>query len=210
MKTRFDGSAKSYLRIAGLGVLAGLAVVFFLAIPDHPLWGFRRWSAATFGFWMCSTSRIVLTSKNRTCGAINAGLYIFLMFLVTTVGQSTLLFRSGGTPFVSLPEMAAHSVPGWLWYSLPPAALCAALGAVLWSGRKRTQWGKILRLLPACFLLAETALLLAGLLTQGTNLFSVLTDLGCLIWYLAACGFFRRVAAIFRRRFQKNFSKSQE
>lgn len=200
MKTRFDGSAKSYLRIAGLGVLAGLAVVFFLAIPDHPLWGFRRWSAATFGFWMCSTSRIVLTSKNRTCAAVGAGLYIFLMFLVTTAGQSVLLFRSGRTLFTSLPEMAAHHVPGWLWYSLPPAVLCAALGAVLWSGRKQTMWGKFLRILPACFLLAETALLLAGLLVHGTNLFSVLTNLGCLIWYLAASGFFRR--------FPKNFERN--
>ncbi len=207
MKTRFDGSAHSYLRIAGLGLLAGLAVVFFLAIPDHPLWGFHRWSAATFGFWMCSTSRIVLTSKTRTCGAVGAGLYIFLMFLVTTVGQSALLFRSGGTPFASLPELAAHSVPGWLWYSLPPAMLCAALGAVLWSGRKRTRWGNILRILPACFLLAETALLLKNVAAHGTDLFSALTDLGCLIWYLAASGFFRRIAPIFRR-FQKNFERN--
>lgn len=195
MKTRFDSSGNSFLRIVGLGVLAGLAVVFFLAIPDHPLWGFHRWSAATFGFWMCSTSRIVLTSKTRTCGAIHAGLYIFLMFLITTAGQSVLLFQSGGTPFASLPELAAHSVPGWLLYSLPPAMLCAALGAVLWSGRKPTMWGRLLRILPACFLLAETALLVADLLTHGTNLFSVLTDLGCLIWYPAAS-------------FQKNFERN--
>ena len=72
-----------------------------------------------------STSLIVLFSENRKCAAFNAGIYIFLMFFITTAHQSLQIYQSGVTQFNSLSELAVNHIGGWLLYSIPPALVCA-------------------------------------------------------------------------------------
>lgn len=184
MKALFRDKLKSYVLVTALGLLAGLSVVFFVELPDDSFWSFYYWSSSTFGFWMFSTSLIVLFSENRKCAAINAGIYIFLMFLVTTVHQSLQLYRSGATQFQSLSELMLNHIGGWLLYSVPPALVCAVLGIILWSGRKNTIWGKLLRAMPAVFLFAETVILFYSVFAHHTRFFPALSDLGCFLAYL--------------------------
>ena len=137
--------------MAVLGLLAGFSVVFFIEVPDNGFWSFYYWSSSTFGFWMFSASLIVLFSENRKCAAINVGIYIFLMFLITTVHQSFRLYRSGAMQQESLSQLLPKHIGGWLLYSVPPAFVCAVLGIILWSGRKNTICGKLLRAMPPFF-----------------------------------------------------------
>ena len=125
MKFFFKDELKSYLFVIALGVLAGVSVVLFIELPDNNLLSFYYWSSSTFGFWMFSTSLIVLFSENRKCAAINAGTYIFLMFLITTAHQSYYIYRSGAMQFNSLYKLVANHIGGWLLYSIPPALVCA-------------------------------------------------------------------------------------
>lgn len=123
MKSLFKDNAKSYLLLVILGILAGFSVVFFCELPDNSLWAFYYWSSNTFGFWMFSASLIVLFSEKRKCAAINAGIYIFLMFLITTAYKSFRLYWDGNTPFHSLLDLSVNSIYGWLLYSIPNALL---------------------------------------------------------------------------------------
>lgn len=184
MKPIFKDKLMSYFLISACGVLAGFAVVLHCELPDNELWSFYYWSASTFGFWMFSTSLIVLFSENRKCAAVNSGIYIFLMFFITTAYKSLSMFREGLTPFQTLGELTLNSITGWLLYSIMPAVVCAVLGLVLWSGRKNTVLGKILRLLPMLFITAETIVMLYYVLTTHTKLFSALTNLLCLAAYI--------------------------
>ena len=183
MKVFFRDKLKSYCLVIALGILAGLSVVLFIELPDNSLWSFYYWSSSTFGFWMFSTSLIVLFSENRKCAAFNAGIYIFLMFFITTAHQSLQIYQSGVTQFNSLSELAVNHIGGWLLYSIPPALVCALLGIVLWSGRKNSLWGKTLRLLLAVFMLIETVILFYWVFTCKTKLFSALSDFACLLAY---------------------------
>lgn len=176
MQTVFRDNAKTYLLMIVFGVLAGLSVVFFCELPHNELWDFYYWSSSTYGFWMCSTSLIVLFSEKRKCAAINAGIYIFLMFFITTIYKSFRLYWDRYTPFESLLEMSVNSIFGWLLYSIPAALLCAVLALVLWSGREKTYWGKLLRIMPAIFILSETIFLFYQVFTGHTKLFSAITD----------------------------------
>lgn len=184
MKTIFFDKLKSYLTVLALGVLAGLLVVLFCELPDNELWAFYDWSASTYGFWAFSTSLIVLCSEKRKSAAINAGIYIFVMFFITTLYKSFRMYWDGNTPFHSLIEVSVNSLYGWVLYSILPAAVCAALALVLWSGRNNTMFGKFLRIAPAVFIFLETALLFYSVFAVHTKLFSAATNLICLILYL--------------------------
>ena len=184
MKALFRHNLKSYALVTALGLLAGFSVVLFIELPDNSFLSFYYWSSSTFGFWVFSTSLIVFFSESRKCAAINAGIYIFLMFLITTVHQSFRLYRSGATQFRSLSELMLNHIGGWLLYSVPPALVCAALGIILWYGRKNTIWGRLLCAMPAVFLFAETVILFYSVSAHHTRFFSALSDLGCLLVYL--------------------------
>jgi len=184
MKSIFFDRLKSYLTVLALGVLAGLLVVLFCELPDNELWAFYDWSASTYGFWMFSTSLLVLCSEKRKSAAINTGIYIFVMFFITTLYKSFRMYWDGNTPYNSLIEVSIYSIYGWLLYSVLPAALCAALALVLWTGRKNNSFGKILRIAPAVFILLETVLLFYNVFAIHTKLFSAVTNLICLMLYL--------------------------
>lgn len=183
MRVLFRDSVKSYAVVLLLAILAGALVGLFLEFPRDNLWNFYDWSAKNFGFWMFSTSLLVLTSEKRKTAAFNSALYIFVMFLLTTVHQTLRLYEAGNAPFSSLSAFVSAHLSGWLLYSVPSALLCGVCGAVLWSGRKNHRFGKLLRTLPAVFLFLETLLRFFRVFTAHTELFSAVTDLLCLFAY---------------------------
>ena len=182
-RTLLQGRPLHYLLTAVFGILGGLLVVFIFEFPSDGLWAAAYWSTSVYGFWIFTTSLLVLWSEKRHVACIGSGLYIFFMFLVTTVYMSLRLFYRGSTPYETLFGMALHSISGWLWYSTPPALLCAGLAAVLWGGRKAGTIGAVLRWLPFAFLCLETGCLLFYVFTQSTRLFPALTDLLCTAGY---------------------------
>ena len=141
LKVLFRDKLKSYFFVVALGLLAGFSVVFFIEVPDNGFWSFYYWSSSTFGFWMFSASLIVLFSENRKCAAINVGIYIFLMFFVTTIHQSFRLYRSGAMQQESLSQLIPNHIGGWLLYSVPPAFVCAVLG-IIHGPAEKTRYGE--------------------------------------------------------------------
>ena len=172
-----------FLLTAAAGIIGGLLVAFFFEFPSDGLWAAAYWSTSVCGFWIFTISLLVLWSEKRHVACIGSGLYILFMFLVTTVYMSLRLFYRGGTPYETLFDMALHSLPGWLWYSISPALLSAGLAAVLWGGRKAGTVGTVLRCLPFAFLCLETGCLFCYVFTQSTRLFPALTDLLCTAGY---------------------------
>lgn len=172
-----------FLLTAAAGIIGGLLVAFFFEFPSDGLWAAAYWSSSVYGFWIFTTSLLVLWSEKRHVACIGSGLYIFFMFLVTTVYMSLRLFYRGSTPYETLFGMALHSISGWLWYSIPPALLSAGFAAVLWGGRKAGTVGTVLRCLPFVFLCLETGWLFFYVFTQNTRLFPALTDLLCTAGY---------------------------
>ena len=182
-RTLLRGCPAHFLLTASAGILGGLLVAFIFEFPSDGLWAAAYWSTSVYGFWIFTTSLLVLWSEKRHVACIGSGLYIFFMFLVTTVYMSLRLFYRGGTPYETLFDMTLHSFSGWLWYSTPPALLCAGLAAVLWGGRKAGTIGAVLRWLPFAFLCLETGCLLFYVFTQSTRLFPALTELLCTAGY---------------------------
>ncbi len=167
--------------VAVLGIAAGGLVALFLWLPDNLLWDFSYFSSDTYGFWMITTALVVLFSAKRHIAAINAGVYVFFLFLITTAFQSLRLFYTGShTPYATVREMVAESIGGWLWYSIAPAIICAMLGFILWGARKNTAFGRLLLFAPAVFLMMETCYLLFYVLAYQTKLFSALSDIACI------------------------------
>lgn len=182
--TLFQGRIRDYMLVAAFGIAAGMLVALFLWLPDNSLWDLSYFSSDTYGFWMFTTALIVLFSAKRHIAAINAGVYVFFLFLITTAFQSLRLFRTGShTPFANVGEMAAKSMVGWFWYSIVPAIICAALGLLLWGARKNTKIGKLLLFSPLVFLVIETGYLLFCVFAHQTKLFSALTDIACIGGY---------------------------
>ena len=184
MKVFFKDSIKSYLLVFLLSVLAGLSVVICLMLPNNNLWSFSYWSSSTYGFWICTISLIVLLSEKRKTAVINTSMYVFMIFLITTIYQLIKMHFNSYTPFDSLMEIPINSINGWLLYSIIPAVICGALGAILYSGREDKIYGKILCIMPAIFILIETIILFISVFTKQMKLFSAITDLICLILYI--------------------------
>ncbi len=193
----FQGRVKDYILVAVLGIAAGMLVALFLWLPDNSLWDFSYFSSDTFGFWMFTTAIVVLFSAKQYIAAINAGVYVFFLFLITTAFQSPRLFHTGShTPYVTVGEMAAESIDGWLWYSIATAIICAMLGFILWGARKNTTFCKLLLFAPLAFLVIETCYLLFCVFVHQTKLFSALTDIACIGSY---CRIIKRFLSMKRK-----------
>lgn len=196
--TLFRGRIRDYILVAVLGIAAGMLVALFLWLPDNSLWDFSYFSSDTYGFWMFTTAFVVLFSAKRHITAINAGLYVFFLFLITTAFQSLRLFHPGShTPYATVGEMTVESIGGWLWYSIAPAVICAVLGFILWGARKNTTLGKLLLFAPLAFLVIETCYLLFCVFAHQTKLFSAFTDIACIGAY---CLIIKRLLSMKRRR----------
>lgn len=179
--TLFQGRIRDYILVAIFGIISGALASLFLWLPENSLWDFSYFSSNTYGFWMFSTAVIVLLSSKRHIAAINVGIYVFFLFLLTTVFQSLRLFYRGThAPFATAGEMAAGSIGGWLWYSIVPSVICAVPGFILWGARENTVFGKLLLFAPLAFLAIETCYLLFCVFAYQTRLFSLLTDIACI------------------------------
>ena len=109
----FYGRTRNYILTAALGIAAGLLTASFLWLPDSTLWDFSYFSSDAYGFWMLTTAIIVLFSEKRYVAAINAGVYVFFLFLITTVFQSLKMFCSSEfTPFETIGELIIGSIGG--------------------------------------------------------------------------------------------------
>lgn len=163
----------------------------------NDLWAFSYWSSETFGFWMFSTSSIVLLSEKRKIATINSIIYFFVMFLITSIYKSFRAYLNGYTPYNSLIDLSLNSMYGWLLYSVPPAIICGILGAILWSRRKNNIYSKILCILPVVFIFVESIILFRCLFINHTKLLSAITDL---IWFALYVVFLKKLVFVKRNK----------
>ena len=75
------GRPAHFLLTAAAGILGGLLVAFIFEFPSDGLWAAAYWSTSVYGFWIFTTSLLVLWSEKRHVACIGSGLYIFFMFL---------------------------------------------------------------------------------------------------------------------------------
>ena len=123
LKTLFRNRVRSYLFICLLGLLAGGLVAGFSRFPFDTLWSFSSFSSATIGFWMFTTSLIVVTSESPRTAGINAGIYVGVKFVVTDLHKTARLFQAG---YAFSDELSVR-VLSTLFYSAVPAVLCGCL-----------------------------------------------------------------------------------
>ncbi len=175
----FRHGVRSCLAAAGLGILAGLLVAFFSRFPADDLWGLACFSSSTFGFWFFTTGLIVLFSEKPYTAALNAALYVYFMFYVTGIFKRLAVVNAGYNDF----SYFWNGLRQELSYGALPALLCAALGFVLWHGRKKKLPCVLLRFAPALCIAAEAALLWIAVAGRGQMLFVALLDTVCALLF---------------------------
>lgn len=183
MKVIFKNKFWSYAIVIFLGIFAGLCVAFFSDFPNNTLWDFSYFSSSTLGFWIFTTSLIVLFSEKHIVSGINATLYVYFMFLVTGVFKSIRAFNSLYTPYETMHEMFLCEWWQWLLYGYP-ALFCLLLALILWQGRKNTIIGKIILWAPAFVIGIELIQLYVFVIKMHTRLFPALLNSICFLLYL--------------------------
>ena len=181
-KVVFSNRIRSFLLVMLFGIIGGALVGFFEQFPHDDLWAFALFGSQTIGFWMCTTSLIVLFSEKFYSAGINAFLYIFFMFYVTGIFKRLAMVQKG---FADWPRFW-NGFLSWGEYAYAGlwAAVCFLLGMVLWLGRKRKVVFVILRFLPALFILTEAIHLWSNVAQKGIGLFMALVDTVCLIVFI--------------------------
>ena len=194
-KTIFYDKIKSYILTAVFGIIAGLLVAFFSTFPEDDLWAFSYFSSETFGFWMFTTSFIVLFSEKRKTALINSTIYVGLMFALTAISKMItdyqIQFSQGSLEdfffinnYNSFSDYIFKSSFYVILYSIPSAIVCGVLGAILWNGRKNTKFGKLLLVAPAIYILFEAVFMYYKLFTMHTMLFMAIINTVCLLLYI--------------------------
>lgn len=180
MPLLFKGNTRGYFAAAALGVAAGLLAAALSLLPHGTLWSFSSFGSGTIGFWMFSTSTIVLLSASPRVAAANSGIYVGLMFAVTGIFKTLRLIYSEYYFTSGFLSMAADL----LLYSVIPGLVCSALGAVLWYGRKGGRLSRLLLAAPLIVTAAEAAIMFFRVAAEGTMLFQAVLDTGCAAAYL--------------------------
>lgn len=183
-KTFFHNKTACFLLTALLGIIGGALVGFFEQYPADDLWAFALFGSNTIGFWMCTTSLIVLFSEKFYTGGVNAFLYVFFMFYVTGIFKRLAYVSKGFSDWDRFWQGFIH----WGEYAYAGlwGGVCLLLGMVLWFGRKKNLVFVILRFLPALFILAEAVSLWSNVIGRRTGLFMAIVDTLCLIFYIFA------------------------
>lgn len=180
MPLLFKGNTRGYFAAAALGVAAGLLAAALSPLPHGTLWSFSSFGSGTIGFWMFSTSTIVLLSAAPRVAAANSSIYVGLMFAVTGIFKTLRLIYSEYYFTSGFLSMAADL----LLYSVIPGLVCSALGAVLWYGRKGGRLSRLLLAAPLIVTAAEAAIMFFRVAAEGTMLFQAVLDTGCAAAYL--------------------------
>ena len=180
MPLLFKGNTMGYFAEAALGVAAGLLAAALSLLPHGTLWSFSSFGSGTIGFWMFSTSTIVLLSASPRVAAANSGIYVGLMFAVTGIFKTLRLIYSEYYFTSGFLSMAADL----LLYSVIPGLVCSALGAVLWYGREGGRLSRLLLAAPLIVTAAEAAIMFFRVAAEGTMLFQAVLDTGCAAAYL--------------------------
>lgn len=178
-KICFFNRIGSYLIVAVLGVLAGLAVAFFSRFPADDLFAFSLFSSMTVGFWICTCSLIALFSEKNYVAGINVGLYVYLMFYVTGIFKRLTTVING---YNDMPYFY-HGLWQELAYGLIPAAGCFLLAFILWYGRKYKPVFVMLRFAPVLCIFVEAVLCWQAVVSQRQNLFMAIIDTVCTVLY---------------------------
>lgn len=180
MPLLFKGNTRGYFAAAALGVAAGLLAAVLSLLPHGTLWSFSSFGSGTIGFWMFSTSTIVLLSAATRVAAANSGIYVGLMFAVTGIFKTLRLIYSEYYFTSGFLSIAADL----FLYSVIPGLVCSALGAVLWYGRKGGRFSRLLLAAPLIVTAAEAAIMFFRVAAEGTMLFQAVLDTGCAAAYL--------------------------
>ena len=159
---------------------AGLLAAALSLLPHGTLWSFSSFGSGTIGFWMFSTSTIVLLSASPRVAAANSGIYVGLMFAVTGIFKTLRLIYSEYYFTSGFLSIAADL----FLYSVIPGLVCSALGAVLWYGRKGGRLSRLLLAAPLIVTAAEAAIMFFRVAAEGTMLFQAVLDTGCAAVYL--------------------------
>ena len=179
----FKNKFISYFLITILGISNGLSVAFFSNFPNNTLWGFSYFSSSILGFWIFTTSLIVLYSEKRIVSGVNAFLYVYFVFLVTGIFKSIRAFHSLYSLYDTINEMILGEWWKWLLYGCP-ALICMFLALILWQGRKNTKTGKIILWAPAFVIGIELIQLYVFVIRNHTHLFVTLLNSICFLLYL--------------------------
>lgn len=167
-KVFLSNKPKSYLVVILCGIIAGALTLLFNDFPNNDLWLFASFSSGTVGFWMFSTSSIVLLSGKRLTASINAGIYVFEIFTIYYLKTTSLNSVSDITLFTKVLQI--------LLLSLLCGIIFGAMGAVLWSGKSDNIVGSILVSLPLSVVIAEAFLMLYVAVIHERYLFQALLD----------------------------------
>lgn len=182
--TIFRNKSNSYIITILLGIVAGLLVAFFSDFPNNTLWAFSYFSSTTFGFWMFTTSVIVLCSEKNISAAINASLYVYFMFFVTMIFKTLRIYHRGYSGCETLLDLMMNNWLICLLYGLLPALICGVFGFILWYARSNKWYSKILLILPIIFIFIEMIFMYISVFLTHTKLFMALVDTACVIAYI--------------------------
>lgn len=190
MKILFYDKIKSYIFVFAIGIAMGVMAGLTASLPGNNLWSFGYLGTGAYGFWMCTTSIIVLASEKRKTAVINTALYVLSMFFVTAV------FRCANAYLVSYATREApcslfsfltgiEAFKWYLGYMFEGETILALIASpILYFGRKNNIPGKILRILPLCYLVFEFVVFFIQIFTLHQMLAPVILDLICIAAYL--------------------------
>ena len=192
MKILFHDKIKSYLFVLIFGLAMGVMAGLTANLPGEDLWCFGYLGTAAYGFWMCSTSIIVLASDKRKTAVINTALYIISMFFVTAIFRSAnsylISYATREAPyslFYHLFRPELDTLKWYLGYIFEGESILAIIASpILYFGRKDNLPGKILRILPLCYIVFEFAVFVIRIFSTHQMLDPAILDLLCAVVYI--------------------------
>ena len=163
---RFNGSCKSYILVTGIGFLVGIITRLSDYLPYDTLWSFSS-IASAFGFWIVTTTCIILFSSSNKNASINVLLYLSTMNVTFYILQYVL--------GVFIERFCIEHVNWSLLLLYEGVAIVAAgVSYILYFWNRNTVYSNILYGLPLCGLGAETLGVIRFFIHTETYLFQLL------------------------------------
>lgn len=175
---KFRDDHKSYLFVAGIGLLAGIITRVSDIFPFDTLWSFSS-IATLFGFWMLTTTLVIYFSCSNKNAAINVSVYLLSMSFSFYFLKYILGF------FFSRFQDAGFNWHLFLVYGIFVLG-CGGVGYVLYFWNKGNKMSNVLYALPIGGLAAETIGVGMYLVINHSFLFQLIFDfssLAILGWY---------------------------